>query len=107
MKMLIRGSKGIRTITFPRTIKIVRQAALCEIESLLKAVLNEGLEVLGTEELTPEGEYYLGVFQESGLRDVVFPSTLKKIEYSAFAGCRNMKAVCLPEGLEYLGISCF
>ena len=62
MKMLIRGSKGIRTITFPRTIKIVRQAALCEIESLLKAVLNEGLEALGTDELAPNGKRYPGVF---------------------------------------------
>ena len=51
-------------------------------------MLNEGLEVLGTDELTPEGKRYPGVFEKSGLRNVVFPSTLKRIEYNAFAGCR-------------------
>ena len=77
------------------------------MKSLRKAVLNEGLEYLGEDELVPDDRRSQGVFEESGLRDVRFPSTLKKIEYSAFAGCRNLKAVCLPEGLEYLGISCF
>ena len=107
MKTLFGGSEGIRTITFPRTIKIVRQAAFCEIESLPKVVMNEGLETLGIDELTLNGNLYLGVFQGSGLRSVVFPSTLKRVEYCAFMGCENLKAVCLPEGLEYLGIGCF
>ena len=43
----------------------------------------------------------------SGLRDVVLPSTLKRIEYCAFMGCKNLKAVRFPEGLEYLGVGCF
>lgn len=63
--------------------------------------------MLGTDELKPDNELYLGAFEKSGLRDVVFPSTLKRIEYSAFAGCKNLKAVRFPEGLEYLGVSCF
>ena len=107
MKTLFGGSEGVRTIIFPRTIKIVRQAAFCEIESLLKVVMNEGLETLGTDELTLDGNLYLSVFQGSGLRSVVFPSTLKRIEYCAFAGCKNLKTVCLPNRLESLGVGCF
>ena len=107
MRTLFGSSEGIRTIIFPRTLKIVRQAAFCEIESLLKAVLNEGLETLGTDEFKPDGDLYSGVFQNSGLRDVKLPSTLKKIEYSVFTGCENLKAVYFPEGLEYLGTFCF
>ena len=77
------------------------------MKSLRKAVLNEGLEVLGTNELTPDGKLYPGVFFVSGLRDVKFPSTLKRIEYRAFMGCWNLKTVRFPEGLEYLGVACF
>ena len=67
----------------------------------------EGLEVLGTDERQRGGRGFDGVFQNSALKSVEFPSTLKRIEHSAFAGCKNLKAVCLPEGLEYLGIGCF
>ena len=70
-------------------------------------MLNEGLEVLGEDELIPDDDWYSGVFEKSGLRDVRFPSTLKRIEYGAFAGCRNLKAVCFPKELEYLGVGCF
>ena len=107
MRTLFRSSDDIRTIIFPDMLRTVYQSALCGVKSLRKAVLNEGLEVLGENELTPDGELYCGVFEESGLRDVVFPSTLKRIEYCAFIKCRNLKAVCFPEGLEYLGIACF
>ena len=77
------------------------------MKSLRKAVLNEGLEYLGEDELVPDDRRSQGVFEESGLRDVRFPSTLKKIEYRTFARCRNLKAIELPNGLEYLGKECF
>lgn len=56
MRVLIRGSNGIRTIIFPSMLRTVRQAAFCEVKSLRKVVLNEGLEVLGTDELAPDGK---------------------------------------------------
>ena len=107
MKTLFKGPDGIRTIIFPSMLRIIKQSAFYEIKSLKKAVLNEGLEVLGTDELRPDNDWYPGVFENSELRDVVFPSTLKGIEYCAFMGCKNLKAVCFPEGLEYLGTACF
>ena len=81
MKTLLGGPYGIRTIIFPHTLKIVRQAAFSYVRSLRKAALNEGLMTLGTNELTPNGNWYPGVFQDSGLRGVRLPSTLRKIEY--------------------------
>ena len=56
MRVLFGGSEGIRTVIFPSALRAVRQAAFCETESLLKAVLNEGLEVLGADEFTPDGK---------------------------------------------------
>ena len=55
----------------------------------------------------PDGRRYPGVFEESGLRDVKLPSTLRRIEYSAFAECENLKTVRLPDRLEHLGENCF
>ena len=47
MAELLGGSEGIRTTTFPRK---VRDKFFAEVASLLSAVLNEGLEELGTDE---------------------------------------------------------
>ena len=107
MKTLFEGPDGIRTIIFPSMLRTVRQIAFCGVKSLLKAVLNEGLEVLGENRPLPNNELIVGVFEGTGLKDVKLPSTLKKIECFTFAGCKNLKTVELPEGLEYLGVSCF
>lgn len=66
-------------------------------------MLNEGLEVLGTDEYGYDGKPLLGVFYNSAVESVILPSTLKRIEYSAFKGCTNLKSVELPSGLERLG----
>lgn len=35
------------------------------------------------------------------------PSTLRKIGYSAFKKCKNLKRVKLPGALEHIGAMCF
>ena len=70
-------------------------------------VLNEGLEVLGTDEYKPDGGMYCGAFEGSGVRKVKLPSTLKRLEYSTFEDCENLRNITLPEGLEFIGKSCF
>ena len=56
----------------------------CKCENLKEAVLNEGLEVLGTNEYPDcDGKWY-GVFEESALEAIDLPSTLRRIEYNAF-----------------------
>lgn len=62
---------------------------------------------MGTDEYLPDGRRYPGVFEESGLKYVRLPSTLKRIEYSVFMDCCGLKSVHFPEGLEYIGKSCF
>ena len=57
-------------------------------------VLNEGLEMLGTDEY-PESkdDNYCGVFEDSAVEDVKLPSTLKVIEYRAFGKCKSLKNI--------------
>ena len=78
---------GLESVTTPKSMRIIRQSAFCKCQSLKKAVLNEGLETLGTSEYTGEGKPWCGVFQESALESVKLPSTLRRIEYSAFQDC--------------------
>ena len=47
------------------------------------------------------------MFSESTLECVELPSTLKRIEYDTFEGCKNLKYIDLPERLEYIGKWCF
>lgn len=70
-------------------------------------MLNEGLEVLGTDEYPDDGRRWYGVFGGSALEYIELPSTLKRIEYSAFEDCKNLKSIGLPEMLEYIGEQCF
>ena len=35
------------------------------------------------------------------------PKTLKRIEYSAFKDCGNLKDILLPDGLEFIGEKAF
>ena len=48
-----------------------------------------------------------GVFEDCALEEVRLPSTLWRIEYNAFRGCRRLASIRLPERLEYLGLWCF
>ena len=70
-------------------------------------MINEGLEVLGTDEYPGNDGNWYGVFGDSALEYIELPSTLKKIEYSAFSGCKNLRNIHLPERLGYIGEWCF
>ena len=63
--------------------------------------LNEGLEVLGAD------NYTSGVLEGSAVESVILPSTLRRIEYRAFHNCEKLKSISLPEGLEFIGPTCF
>ena len=101
------SESGVKRVDLPSSTREIGAEAFAKCVNLLIVQLNEGLKVLGTDEFTLGDKQYLGVFQGSGLRDIVFPSTLKRVEYRTFAGCGNLKAIEFPDGLEYLGEHCF
>ena len=53
---ILGGSDGVRTMAFSTTVRTVRQGSFSGAESLSSVILNEGLEVLGTDERKPGGE---------------------------------------------------
>ena len=71
------------------------------------AKFSEGLEVLGTDGYAADKTSLYGVFEKSALENVWLPSTLKRIKYGAFQGCKNLKSISIPEKLEYIGKYCF
>ena len=85
---------------FPASLRTVSQGSFSQCENLRSAKFAEGLEVLGTDKSQRGGSMWSGAFQESALESVRFPSTLKRIEHSAFAECENLKIIELPDGLE-------
>ena len=84
---------GLENIEFPASLRKIAQGAFYKCESLKTVKFNEGLEVLGTDEQADDGEMWYGVFEESSVEHVKLPSTLKRIEYSAFEDCKNLKHI--------------
>ena len=100
------AGSGLESIELPASLSVVSQAVFAKCKSLKTVKFNEGLEVLGTNEYPPKNKTfksYYGVFKESSVEHVELPRTLRRIEYSTFEDCKNLKSIRLPEKLEYIG----
>ena len=91
----------------PKSLRTISHGAFFDCKNLSTAVLNEGLEVLGTDEYPDKDDRYHGVFENSSLDTIKLPLTLKSIEYGAFCACQNLKEIRLPDVLEMIGKFCF
>lgn len=100
-------SNKTRTVIFPPGIRTLGQNAFLMASSLRQAILNEGLEVLGTDEYAHTEQLRFGTFSESGIEKIRLPSTLKVIEACAFYDCKKLKSIQLPEGLVKIEKKCF
>lgn len=98
---------GLWRVEFPCSLKKICQGAFCECRNLRTVKFSEGLEALGTDDYLDNGVLRPGVFENSSLNNVRLPSTLKRIEYSAFQGCSYLSDIYLPENLELIGQRCF
>ena len=87
------SESGVECVNLPSSTKKIDTEAFAECKWLRSVRLNEGLETLGTNEYRENGTMCIGVFQESALESVSLPSTLKRIEYNAFKGCKSLKEV--------------
>ena len=101
---------GLESVKFPTSLRTIRQGAFAKCEKLRTVVLGEGLEVLGRDDYPPKDatyRFYFGAFDSSAVEHVALPSTLKRIEYRTFNGCKNLRNINLPAGLTYIGERCF
>lgn len=98
---------GLEEIVTPGSLREISCGAFCQCENLKSTVLNEGLEVLGAANSCGDNMNNYGVFEESGLERVKFPSTLKTLTSKAFMNCKHLKKVDFSEGLERIEMTCF
>ena len=54
-----------------------------------------------------DGSYNPGVFYDSGITSVTFPSSLTSIGNNAFSGCSGLTSISLPSSLTSIGNSAF
>lgn len=83
---------GLESFVAPRALRIIRQSAFKNCKSLKHVQLNEGFEVLGTDDYQDDKNFD-GVFDSSALERIALPSTLKKIKFGAFYNCENLKSI--------------
>ena len=107
MEKIFGGTDDVLTMIFPDMVRSVRQGSFHGAKGLRSVVLNEGLEVLGTDERKNDKSVECGVFQESGLEKVLLPSTLRTIRREAFMGCADIRGVAFPDGLREIGLRAF
>ena len=91
----------------PASLRSLGQGAFAECAELNRVVLNEGLETIGTDEYGTFKRRLEGAFQNSGVREVTLPTSLKRIEYSAFRNCQSLRSIALPKGLRSIGPHAF
>ena len=53
---------GLESVEFPASLRTVSQAAFAECKSLKTVKFNVGLDALGTDEYTTEGDLWRGIF---------------------------------------------
>ena len=96
IEQIARGNKMTRTMTFPNTVRRVRDEAFYFSRQLLSVILNEGLETIGIY----EGEYRsscCGVFTCSRLEHVAFPETLRVLGDGTFRDCKKLERISFAE----------
>lgn len=79
----------------PPSLRKICNGAFCFCKNLQRVVLNEGLETVGTdgEETCDER----GVFKDSGVKEVAFPSTLVKLAKNSFENCDFLERVWVEQ----------
>ena len=103
---IVEAAKSVKTSTFPSTVREVPQGAFSGT-SVRSAVLNEGLERLGRfRDLSCDCRG--GVFSDTRIMRVTFPSTLKLLGDDTFWKCGELKcATFVGSRLEKFGRHCF
>ena len=58
---------GLECVSFPQSLRVLSQGSFAKCKNLRVVVLNDGLEVLGTDEYDGDGDMTFGVFDHSAV----------------------------------------
>ena len=103
---IAKASRGIRTITFPNTVREFSEDAFLGA-SLRSVVLGEGIEKLeGHKDCRSRPE---GIFAKTQVQQVTLPPMLRALGRCSFSNCKSLKQVKLANDcrLEEIGKDCF
>lgn len=102
MTTVIRGSVGLKTITFPKTVRKIRMGAFYHVKSLQGAVVNSRIQRL-TWKMRYKSEAQdevKGIFQDTGLKYIRLPRRLKEIGEFTFKNCSKLLKTHFPASLR-------
>ena len=94
---------GLEEFIAPPELKEIECGAFEYCENLKRVVLNEGLGRLGIndEGRNEDGDLgWCGVFMNSGLEEITFPSTVLEIGEHAFADCDSLRVVWVIDEVD-------
>ncbi|EKJ5635651.1 leucine-rich repeat domain-containing protein [Campylobacter coli] len=83
-------------VVIPKDIKVI-EGGFFQNDKIRKIIMNEGLEVIGSD----------AFYQCGAIKEVAFPASLKRVESWAFIGCCKLKSANFKEGLESIGERAF
>ena len=109
MTTVIRGSLGLKTITFPKTVRKIRMGAFYHVKSLQGAVVNSRIQCL-TWKMRYKSEAQdevKGIFQDTGLKCIRLPRRLKEIGEFTFKNCSKLLKTHFPASLREIGRGAF
>ena len=88
---------SLEKISFPSTLKLINQTAFTDCTSLTTISFS------GKRDLSIKA----GAFSNTALVNVVLPEGTQEIENAAFCGCKNLKAIIVPNSVSSIGKSAF
>ncbi len=107
---------GLTEIAIPASVESIGDYAFYYCENLTSAVLEKGLKTIGEGAFgicwnleyidLPEGLESIGrdCFAECGIREIVIPDSITRIEDSTFASCRQLTDITIPSSVKYFGV---
>lgn len=101
MSQVADWAKDARTVIFPNTVRELRSEAFRGNGLLRAVVLNEGLEKLSA------GNERESIFKDTGLEKVRVLTRMRVLDDRVFSGCKSLRRVELPDGLEQVGVGSF
>ena len=86
---------GLKMFNAPPSLRKINSGAFSFCRNLQRVVLNEGLEIMGVDDEESSSGY--GVFEFSGTKEIVLPSTLVKLGKNSFKKCHFLERIWVEQ----------